>query len=305
MELRQLECFLAVVEEGTFTAAAERLHLVQSGVSATIRNLERDLDVRLFERSAGTGRPTLTAAGTTLVPQARGMLDAARAARESVRATGSELTGTVDIGILSSLSAVDLPGVLRRYADQAPGVQIRLHLRPQGSRELLDAVVSGGLDAAFVAPSGELPPGLRVRELAMVEMRLLLPAGHRLAGRRRVSLAEVAEERWIDSPTGFGNRVIVDAAFVRAGLTRTIAVQVPDLELVPGLVAAGVGLGFYPGRADHGTVPGVVPVRLDDREQPHWQLSLATRRGVQRPAVKLFAELLSRYATPTPEDQQR
>src|SRR5882757_8635251 len=92
MELRHLEYFVAVAEELSFTRASERLRVVQSAVSAAIRVLERELGATLFERSSQ--RVMLTAAGDSLLPEARNTLDAARAAREAVQLSAGELRGT-------------------------------------------------------------------------------------------------------------------------------------------------------------------------------------------------------------------
>src|SRR5262245_18819288 len=127
MELRQLECFLAVVDEGTFTAAAARLHVVQSAVSTTIKTLERSLGVALFTR--GPGRPTLTDAGRRLRPSARQMLELAATTKEAVR---TELTGELRVGVLTTVP-VDLPGLLANYRADHPGVHVRLRAMPRGS----------------------------------------------------------------------------------------------------------------------------------------------------------------------------
>src|ERR671936_574108 len=109
MELRHLATFVAVAEEGGFTRAADRLHVVQSAASAGVRTLERELGATLFDRT--THQVTLTDAGRALLPEARAALAAARAAREAVDEVRGGLRGTVTLGIMQAhaLGAVDIP----------------------------------------------------------------------------------------------------------------------------------------------------------------------------------------------------
>src|ERR1700761_1197938 len=98
MELRQLTAFVAVAEDGSFTRASDRLHVVQSAVSANVRNLERELGARLFDRS--THRVALTEEGHALLPEARAALQATTAARDAVDAVRGGVRGTVLLGTM-------------------------------------------------------------------------------------------------------------------------------------------------------------------------------------------------------------
>ncbi|MBB4911899.1 LysR family transcriptional regulator [Actinophytocola algeriensis] len=280
MELRQLECFLAVVDEGTFTAAAARLRVVQSAVSSTIKALERSLGVSLFDR--GPGRPALTDAGHRLVPEARRMLDLAATAAEAVR---TELTGELRVGVMSSVGPVDLPGVLARYRAVHPRVRVHVKVMPRGSADLSGALRTGRLDVAFI--SAPATPDLALTLIARDPMFLLFPPGHPLAD-APLSLADLAHETWIDGPEGFGNRTIVDAAFTAAGFTREVALEVADSSWVPGFVAAGLGIGFVP--------TGIaIPETVHKRQlaELRWPLYVATTKDrADRPSVRAFTELV-------------
>jgi len=297
MDLRQLECFVAVVDQGTFSAAAARLHVVQSAVSKTIRELERDLGTRVFERSAGSSRPRLTPAGETLLPEARALLHHARAARELVAASGEEPRGHLDVGVMTVLGPVSLPDLLSAYRRIAPDVSVRLQVRPRGTADLLDGVLTGELDLAFIAPTSPAPEGVRVTSIAVVPLRLILPSQHPLASRPYVTLDDLADARWIDSPPGYGNRIAVDAAFTRAGLTRSVSLELYEIRLLPAMVAAGLGVGFFPGEPD--AHPGVVAVRVVERHQPVIHIQLAAREGSHRPAVSVFLDTLARLLDET------
>src|SRR3954447_69291 len=165
MELRQLEAFVAAADEGAITRAADRLHVVQSAVSASVRRLEAELGTPLFVRRARG--VTLTDAGRALLPHARAALGAAEAGREAVNAVRGGLSGTVRLGIMQSQSSrVSVPRLLRDFRDRHPGVELRVgHMG--GSVERAAQVPGGALDLAFVALTGrDAPPGVELAALA-------------------------------------------------------------------------------------------------------------------------------------------
>lgn len=218
VELRQLEHFIAVAEELSFTRAARRLHVVQSGVSAAIRSLERELGCALFERTSQ--RVRLTGAGAALLPEARATLHAAEAARDAVRAAQDTLRGTVNVGAMASVEVVDLPALLGQLHARHPAIDVRPRLATTGSEGLAHALLSGDLDVAFLSLPERKPAGIDARELATVPLVLVVNAAHPLAQRRELTLADLAEEPFVDFPPGYGNREVVDRA-VRGGGHRT------------------------------------------------------------------------------------
>jgi DNA-binding transcriptional LysR family regulator len=284
MELRQLECFVAVVDEGTFTKAAARLHVVQSAVSTTIKTLERSLGVQVFDR--GPGRPALTDAGRRLLPSARQMLELAATTREAVR---TELNGELQVGVLTAVP-VDLPEILSRYRAAHPQVHVRLRAMPRGSADLADALRTGTLDVAFVSATGVVDPSLRLTLITRDPLILLLPPNHPMA-EAPLTLESLAEETWIDGPEGYGNRTVVDAAFAQAGLSREVALEVADSSDMPGYVAAGLGISFVPPGVP---IPPTVHKRHLAADDLRWPLYLATTKDRQhRPSVRAFTDLLT------------
>ena len=243
MELRHLEHFLAVAEELSFTRAANRVHIVQSALSVSVRTLERELGARLIDRS--THHVELTDAGRALVTEARRTLLAAEAARDAVAATVGGVRGTLRLGVMHSLALVDLAGLLTRFHQDRPGVRIEPQaVATGGSVELADAVRGGRLDLAFAAMPGGYPAGLEVRPLVSEPLSLACPPGHRLASRRRIRLPELAGERFVDFPSGWGTRRSVDQVFANHGLDRDVGVEIADIVVVSELVRAGFGLAF-------------------------------------------------------------
>jgi DNA-binding transcriptional LysR family regulator len=244
MDLRHLEYFVAVAEERNFTRAAARLHVVQSGVSAVIKSLERELGTELLERNSK--RVALTNAGEVLLPRARAALDAVRDARDAVDEVRGGLRGTIRIGTLTSITLVDIPSVMGEFHRLHPGVVLRLTVSPNGSIGLVDAVRDGTLDIAFASVPGRPPAGIRVRELFRERMGLAVPLGHRLAEADDVGLADLEGELFIDFPPGYGNRIVVDQALAAAGVHRQVAIEVTDVGEAANFVREGLGLTLVP-----------------------------------------------------------
>ncbi|MFF8833200.1 LysR family transcriptional regulator [Streptomyces sp. NPDC015131] len=251
MELRHLEHFVAVAEEGNVTRAAARLHLAQSGLSASVRALERELGAELFVRSArGVG---LTDAGRALLREARRTLDSAAAAREAVAAVRDVVGGVLRVGTEQCMGAADPFGTLLEFGARHPSVEVRVE--QAGSAVLLERLRQGRLDVAFVAGPGEAA-GVRLRRLAREPMGVLCGAGHRLAARSgpadtadlagQVEVAELAGEVFVDLRPEWGSRRVADEAFAAAGVVRGIAMQVDDVHKLIEVVGRGTAVAFVP-----------------------------------------------------------
>ena len=271
MELRHLEYFVAVAEERSFTAAAARLHVVQSAVSAGVKALERDLGTRLLDRTPR--RVFLTDSGAALLPKAHATLDAARDARDVVADVRGGLRGTVRVGTMTSVGIVDVPGILGEFHRRHPGVLLRLTAAPSGSQGLVEALIERRLDLAFVSLPEETPPQLELTELARTPMVLVLPVDHPLSGRLQVSIAELADLDFIDSPLGYGNRGVADRAFLAAGIRRRVSIEIADTATATSYVRNGLGIALLPQFAV-GEGDGVVVLPLADTNL-EWPLSVA------------------------------
>ena len=242
MELRQLEYFVAVAEDCHFTRAAKRMQVAQSGLSASIRSLERELGAALFLRS--TRSVELTPAGQALLVEARRALCATDAARDAVAAVQGLLRGTLSIGSLQCLHVVHLPAVLARFAAAYPGLEIRLC--QGGSNELTEQVRTGRLDIAFVSRPARCPEGLAVAPLGDEPLVLACGPEHPLAARPLVEPAALAEERFIDFQPDWGTRDLADQVLAAAGVERRVALEVTDVHSLLDLVAFGLGVALVP-----------------------------------------------------------
>lgn len=296
MELRHLEHFLAVADSGSFTQAARNLHLVQSGVSATIKALERELGSALFDRTPHA--VTLTAAGRALLPRAREALDAAHAAKDAVHRAQGTLHGEVTVGTLTSVNVVDLAALLTDLRERHPAVTVRLRAAAAGSADLAQQVRDGRLDAAFLSLPDPCPAGLDTRLLAATPLSLYVPGTHPLAGAGRVLLEQLSEFPFIDSPQGFGNRLVTDRAFAAAGVDREVTLEVADIGTAVPFIRAGLGIGFLSRfLVEDDTGLDVLDVADHDLR---WSFSIATasRRRLSAPTEAFLDLLRERHPAP-------
>jgi molybdate transport repressor ModE-like protein len=245
MELRQLAMFVAIAEEGSFTAAARRVGIVQSAVSTTVRALERELGHELFERT--TRGVALTDAGEALLPEARRALAAVEAARDAVDAVRGGLRGTVRLGAIHALmlAPIRLPALLARFRADHPRVEIRLVHGPT-STEKVRQVRDGGLDLALVGLAPPPPAGVTFTSLKSEAMQLACHRDHPLAARTAIDLAELSDEAFVDGPPGSASRATTDASFAAAGLTRTVGYEINDTGGMVELVASGLAVAILP-----------------------------------------------------------
>ncbi|MDV8077156.1 LysR family transcriptional regulator [Rhodococcus sp. IEGM 1370] len=240
MELRQLEYFVAVAEEANFTRAAARVHISQSGVSAQIRALERELGAELIDRSGGTA--TLTTAGQAALTHARATLAAADSVRQSVDDVAGLLRGSVRIGMVTACTVPQLFDALARFRSTYPGVE--LALQEGNSDRLVSDVRSGELDLALVGVAARAPDGLE--SMVIIEERICaaVAPNHPLASLERATLAQVNHYPIVSLPVGTGVRAVFDRDCAGAGLSPSITLQASAPDAVADLAARGVGVAI-------------------------------------------------------------
>ncbi|MFE7462490.1 LysR family transcriptional regulator [Streptomyces sp. NPDC057499] len=243
MELQQMRYVLAVAELGSFTRAAQRCLVVQSALSHQIARLEKELGARLFDRTSR--RVRLTAAGEAFLPEARQALAATERARAEVAATAGEVRGRLAVGVIPTVSAVDVPAALSAFHLRHP--QVRIVLREGASKDLVQEVRDGTVDVAFlgVLPSYR-PKGVSDHELSTGELVAVVSPSHPLAGQREVDLARLAQERFVDYPDGTAARAQSEEAFAARGLIREVACEVNGTDFIVRLVRSGLGIAMLP-----------------------------------------------------------
>jgi DNA-binding transcriptional LysR family regulator len=191
MELRHLRYFIAVAEEQNVTRAAARLHVSQPPLTRQIQDLEAELGVALFERTAKTIR--LTEAGHVFLREAKAALQRVDAAVTAARATAIGHSSKLHIGHAPSATADFLPAVLRAFHKKLPCVRVTLH--DMTATEILEGLREGRLDAGFlVKPERKLPRGVHFQSLRTYAMVVAVAPSHPWSKRREVKVSEVFKE---------------------------------------------------------------------------------------------------------------
>jgi DNA-binding transcriptional LysR family regulator len=242
MELHQLAYFVAVAEEGSFTRAAERLHVAQPGVSAQVKRLERELGQELLDRTGRTVR--LTDVGAAALPHARAALVAVRGVREAVEELAGLVRGQVAIGAVTSAGPVGLPDLLAGFHERYPAVEITLS--EANSDVMLAALREGRLDLAVVGLATGPPPGIATQVLLDEPFLAVTAPTGPLADRTAVGLPELGEVPLMALPKGTGLRTALDAAFAREGRTPRIAFEAADPNVLVQLAMRGLGVAVVP-----------------------------------------------------------
>lgn len=287
MELRQLEYFVAVAEEASFTRAAARVHVAQPGVSAQIRQLEGELGQPLFDRSGRTVR--LTAAGAAVLPHARAALEAVAGVRHAVDELTGLLRGRVALGMITGCSSLELADVLAEFHQAHPDVEIALS--EDSSDRLLDGLQAGTLDLALVGLAAAAPPGIATQVVVDEALVAAVRPDDPLAETDTVSLAALRERALISLPRGTGLRAALDAACAAAGIRPRIAFEASDLGIIAQLAVRGLGAAMLPESVARAHDDVLRAVRLVEPE-PRGTLELAWRAdGPISPAAR---ELIGR-----------
>ncbi|WP_091447962.1 LysR family transcriptional regulator [Actinokineospora iranica] len=286
MELRQLEYFVAVADEASFTKAAAKLFVAQPGVSAQVRRLERELGQPLFDRSGPTVR--LTDVGEAVLGYARAVLDGAAMVRLAVDEFAGLVRGRVAVGMVRACSSVELPPVLADFHQDYPGVEITLS--EDDSDRLLGAVISGRLDVAVVALTEEEPDGVALDVIVDEELVIAVSSGDRLAGAGAVGIEALRGRGLVSLPKGTGMRACLERACAAAGFEPRVALEVSNPAMLADLAARGLGPAILPAslaaeRAENLTAVRVSGPGLRGRMALAWRAG-----GPSSPAARRFLD---------------
>jgi DNA-binding transcriptional LysR family regulator len=287
VEIRDLEYFLACCQAGSFTAAARESHIVQSAMSSAIARLEHELGVSLFDRSVTP--VTVTEHGAALQAGAQRIAEAVQAARDQVEAVSGRIRGTVILGCTLHTGPLDLAAVLAGLRDRHPGVIVRLRQSLAGSAGNTEAVRDGSMDVALTASPadpdpdlglGRPPRGVVLTPLVSEPLVFVCPAGHPLSGRPGVTVADLADQRILQFPPGWGVRATVD----RVLGADPSAIEIADYGLMLQLVRNRFGTTLLPASAITPAPPGLAAVPVDDPRLT-WGLSAAISASRQPTAA--------------------
>ena len=241
MDLGQLETFLVVAREKSFSRAAERLFRTQPAVSLALKRLEEELGETLVDRTTKGG--TLTDAGATLLPMAQRMLDLRQQILDTFGSLKGLQQGRLSIGANESMSEYLLPGLLLAYQKAHPS--IRIQASTQSSERIPNEVLEHRLDIGFVSYD-PMHASLVSEVILRDHMVLVVPPGHRLAHRKEIGLAALAQETFVahNAPTPTRN-AIVDL-FARSGVPLRITMELGSIPTIQEFVCLGAGLAILP-----------------------------------------------------------
>jgi molybdate transport repressor ModE-like protein len=301
LDSRRLRVLLHVARTGSLAAAAEELGYTPSAVSQQIRALEREVGSVVVERR-GRG-VALTQPGSALAAHAQRIVDALGAAEAEVQAIAGLRAGVLRFGWFSTAGAILVPRAIARFGARHPDVELAID--EADPDECARRLHEGDLDVAVVYEFRDdepLPADLRLRLLLEDRLHIALPAGHRLARRRRIGLGELAGETWIQGVRHGSTVGTLPAACRQAGFEPRIALQTDDPMAWQGLVAAGVGIAVIPQLTLAVARPDIA-VRALDAPSLARRVSVARPRGRYRPpAADAMAGALAEVATELVEE---
>ena len=284
MELRHLRFFVAVAEEGSLLAAAQRrLHTSQPSLSRQIRDLEEEVGVRLLERQ--TRGVVLTPAGRVFFDHARLALAQVEAATEGARRADQPQKVSLSLGFLAGQEVVWLPHALRILREEWPGAEIKLS--SQSSPDLAVGLMRGKLDIAFLRREVNATD-LSFKLLTKEPLIAVLPAGHRLTTRKKIRPQELARETYVSSAriAPVLQSVIHDYA-LKSGITLKAEYEGDNLPAAMSLVTSTGGVTLIPLYAQNMLTPNVVARALDG-VPPTIDLVLGYRSDNSLPLLQRF-----------------
>jgi DNA-binding transcriptional LysR family regulator len=294
MDLRQLEYLVAVAEEASFTRGAQRVRISQSGVSAQIRQLERDLGATLIDRSGRTA--TLTPAGEAAVRYARETLAAAAGLRQAVGEVTGLLSGALRVGMVTACTITALFDALAAFHRAHPGVTITL--LEENSAVLVDRLRAGHLDVALIG-TGSPPAGLGALPVVSERIVAAVPENHPLSERVRLTLRDLAGFPLICMPLGTGIRAVFEEARALRGLELQIALEASSPGAIADLAARGLGVAVLSQTIAAGYAGRLGSAVIDDVPAPA-MLALAWKAAPSPAAAAFLADCRAAFSPAQP-----
>jgi LysR family transcriptional activator of glutamate synthase operon len=289
MEIRQLRSAVAVARRLSFTAAAAALALAQPALSQQIAALERELGVRLFERT--NRRVSVTGAGRAFVARAERILADLDAAAEEMTAYAGGLRGRVVLGTYQSFSEYLLPKLLGRFHAAHPGIEVAL--REGLADELLAGLRDGATDVVIGdLTDASLPSGEFTQEpLYEDELAIAVAARHPLAARASVRMEDLRDEDFVIFRPGSSITNQLTRLAREAGFEPRVAFESVDSLTVRSLVAERLGIALYPRQLGNTPGPNIVLLSLAPQRIMR-TMSLVTRTAATSPSTREFVDFI-------------
>ncbi|WP_429886535.1 LysR family transcriptional regulator [Geoalkalibacter halelectricus] len=239
MDLKQLKVFLEVAEAAGFTKAADKLHIAQSALSISIRKLEDELGVVLFNR--GKRKVSLTAEGEVLAAHAREILQGVAKAHQEIEDMRGLLKGEVRVGLTPMLSSFFFPKIISEFKRSHPGLQISI--TGESAWNIQRMVESGNIDMGIIV--GAVPDELDSHHLVREEVIACMHPNHPLARARKHPLRTLLNQPLVHFKEGYHLREIIDDLARKEGITPLVMAESNLFSLIRSLVREELGLAFF------------------------------------------------------------
>ena len=287
-----VQAFIAIHEQGSFSRAAQSLHITQTALSRRLKNLEEHLGVRLVERSTRT--VALTDIGREFLPQAKRLLAELAMALAEIKETGRSLRGDVTLACVPTVGVRFLPRVVQRYSALHP--QNRIRILDHSSHDVAAAVLRR--EAEFGIGMQQVhDPSLTVTPLLEDRYVLVCGAQHALARSKRLTWRQLAGHALIWPGQASGNRLLLDQALQPQQLRLRADYEVQHSSTAVGLVAEGVGAAVVPELAmQHGAYPQLRTIALINPVVSRTLVLLTRAQAQLTPAASALYEVIRREA---------
>jgi DNA-binding transcriptional LysR family regulator len=292
VQVETLKIFCDLVETKSFSQAAEANFVTQSAVSQQVRGLEEKFRRKLLERLRGGREVSLTEDGQAFYEECRSVLDAYSRLEERMRAQTGTVSGTVRVATVYSVGLHELPPAVRRFMALYP--EAKIDLEYSRTTRIVRDVLAGAVDLGIVAYP-ERKRGLEVIELAGDRLVLICPPGHALAGRKKVSAADLDGQDFVLFERDIPTRRATDKILRARGVGVRRVAEFDNIETIKRAVEVGFGLAIVPRLSvrDEGRSGQLAVVAL---AEPEWTRSVGVVHRSDRTlgtAARKFVELLS------------
>lgn len=259
MNFHQLHIFYTVAEKGSFSAAAQALHMTQPAVTMQIQSLEDYFGTKLLHRS--TKKIELSEAGRTLLPHAKRSVELVRQTDEAMSAFTQKLQGRLQLGASLTIGEYVLPRMLGPFAKQYPDISIVMKV--MNTTQIMDEILKHQLNFGLIeAPVNH--PDMIVEPVMQDELKLIVPAGHDLAGRGKVNLEDVMNYPFVLREEGSGTRQVMEGQLQKKKIDPSdmnVVMELGSTGAVKSAVEAGVGITMLsPSSVQHELALGLVHI---------------------------------------------
>ncbi len=274
MDLRAIELFLAVAEQGSFTKAAEKTFVTQPYLSKVVKQMEEELNVTLFNRT--TRKLELTDAGKIVIEQGRMALKPLQDMPNLLNELQNLQKGEIILGIPPVIGTLIFPSIAQRFSHAFPDVTLRLI--ELGAKHILTLAEEEKIDVGFtVKPFSE--GNFRVKPYFVDEFMIYLSHNHPLAHRERIKIAELADEKFIVFTTDFTLRDMVIKLCAKNGFKPNIAYESSQWDLMVELIAIDMGVAVLPKSIfEKHNNPHVKMIAIDSDEPYLWEIAMITKK---------------------------